>query len=327
MEIIRVDGLEKTFQVTRPRGRGLLNLAADLVRPQAETVRALCGVSFTVRAGECVGYLGPNGAGKSTTIKCLTGILQPTAGAVDVLGWIPWRNRLQYTRCIGVVFGQKPLLLWDLPVRDTLRLYQAVYEVPDADFRTRVKEFDEVLSVGRLLDRPARKLSLGERMRCELAVALLHNPQVLFLDEPTVGLDVVAKENLRRFLRHHIEIHGTTVVLTTHQTDDVEALCSRIVIINRGQVLYDGNLEQFREQHTPSKRLHVRFGRVHDRARLAACLEAAAAREVGEDHLEAELDSRLVARVVAEVSAAVEARDIRIEEPRLESLISRWYSV
>jgi ABC-2 type transport system ATP-binding protein len=205
-------------------------------------------VSFDIPAGEMVGYIGANGAGKSTTIKMLTGILTPTSGSVTVGGLVPWKQRLQYTRHIGVVFGQRTQLWWDLAVVESFRLLKKIYEVDDATYDRQMKLFDELLEVGQFLHQPVRKLSLGQRMRCDLAAALLHRPEVLFLDEPTIGLDVLAKENVRAFLREICAREGATVILTTHDLGDIEQLCRRVIIIDKGRVHFDGDLDDLRRR-------------------------------------------------------------------------------
>ena len=202
-----------------------------------------------------VGYIGPNGAGKSTTIKMLTGILTPTSGDVTALGLVPWRDRRAYTKSIGVVFGQRTQLWWDIAVVESFRLLREIYGVSEADYARRMKVFDDLLDVGRLLPQPVRKLSLGERMRCDLAASLLHEPTLLFLDEPTIGLDVVAKANVRSFLKEANRLLATTVILTTHDLDDIEELCERVVLIDHGQVLWDGSLRGLRDRHLPEARI------------------------------------------------------------------------
>jgi ABC-2 type transport system ATP-binding protein len=245
--LIKVRDLTKDYDIIRKR-EGVTGGLVDLIRPRKELLRAVEGVSFDIPPGEMVGYIGANGAGKSTTIKMLTGILTPTSGTVTVGGLIPWKQRLQYTRHIGVVFGQRTQLWWDLAVVESFRLLKKIYEVDDATYERQMKLFDELLDVGEYLHQPVRKLSLGQRMRCDLAAALLHRPKVLFLDEPTIGLDVLAKENVRIFLREICEREGVTVILTTHDLGDIEQLCRRVIIIDKGKVHFDGDLEDLRSR-------------------------------------------------------------------------------
>ncbi|MBK8165819.1 MAG: ATP-binding cassette domain-containing protein [bacterium] len=245
--LIRVEGLCKDYRLV-DRREGVSGGLKDLVRPRRRLLRAVDDVSFTIEPGEMVGYIGANGAGKSTTIKMLTGILTPSAGTVEVGGLVPWRQRQQYTRHIGVVFGQRTQLWWDLAVVESFRLLKKIYEVDDATYERQMALFDELLETGKLLSQPVRKLSLGQRMRCDLAAALLHRPRVLFLDEPTIGLDVVAKENIRGFLRDIRQRDGVTVILTTHDLGDIEQLCRRVIIIDQGRVHFDGELADLRRR-------------------------------------------------------------------------------
>lgn len=268
--MIRVDGLVKSFRAFRRR-EGLRGALKDLVHREYHEVRAVDGVSFRIAPGEMVGYLGPNGAGKSTTLKILTGILVPTSGEVEVGGFVPWRDRRRYVATLGAVFGQRTSLWWDLAVQESFRMAARIYRIPEADFRERLAYFDAQLGVGRLLGTPVRKLSLGERMRCDLVAALLHRPPVLFLDEPTIGLDVVAKAAVRNFLKEANRTLGTTMILTTHDLSDVEELCPRVLILDRGRLLYDGALEAIRRRYDTASRVVVDF--VHPVAR--ASLEAA----------------------------------------------------
>jgi ABC-2 type transport system ATP-binding protein len=238
---IRVEALTKVFRVARHH-RGALGALRNLFEREYREVRAVDGISFAVSAGEMLGCLGPNGAGKSTTIKMLTGILTPTAGQVEVLGLSPQRRRKEVAARIGVVFGQRTQLWWDLPLIESLDLLRYIYRVPAARYRRNLDTFRALLDLDAFLNTPVRQLSLGQRMRGDLAAALLHDPDVLYLDEPTIGLDVVGKHRIRDFLRTINRERGVTVVLTTHDMADVEQLCSRLLIIDHGQLLYDGGL-------------------------------------------------------------------------------------
>ncbi|MBM4130664.1 ATP-binding cassette domain-containing protein [bacterium] len=270
--LIRVEGLCKDYRLV-DRREGVSGGLKDLVRPRRRLLRAVDDVSFAIEPGEMVGYIGANGAGKSTTIKMLTGILTPTAGAVDVGGLVPWRQRQQYTRHIGVVFGQRTQLWWDLAVVESFRLLKKIYEVDDAVYERQMALFDELLETGKLLSQPVRKLSLGQRMRCDLAAALLHRPRVLFLDEPTIGLDVVAKENIRGFLRDIQQRDGVTVILTTHDLGDIEQLCRRVIIIDQGRVHFDGELADLRRRVGQSVSLGVDLREPAGSAELAAATQ------------------------------------------------------
>jgi ABC-2 type transport system ATP-binding protein len=254
--LIKVRGLTKDYNLTDKR-EGVTGGLVDLIKPRKRKLRAVDDVSFDIPAGEMVGYIGANGAGKSTTIKMLTGILTPTGGECTVGGLIPWKHRLQYTRHIGAVFGQRTQLWWDLAVVESFRLLKKIYEVDDATYERQMKIFDELLDLQSFLRQPVRKLSLGQRMRCDLAAALLHRPRVLFLDEPTIGLDVLAKENIRVFLREICRKEGVTVILTTHDLGDIEQLCNRVIIIDEGKVHFDGELDDLRSRVGQRVRMRV----------------------------------------------------------------------
>ncbi len=241
--IVQVRHLTKEFRVLHRRS-GKWGAWNDFFHPQYRTIRAVDGISFDIQPGELIGYIGPNGAGKSTTIKMLTGLLVPTGGEILVKGMIPWKDRRKYVANIGVVFGQRRTLWWDLPVIDSLEVLKAIYRIPDPLFKHNLGMFRKILDLDSFLESPVRSLSLGQRMRAELCAAFLHNPALLFLDEPTIGLDVVAKERIREFIRH-LHREGTTILLTTHDLTDVERLCERVMVLDWGKILYDGNLQEF----------------------------------------------------------------------------------
>src|SRR5215207_1534690 len=245
--MIRVEELEKTFRVARAR-HGLLGAVRSIVDRQTREVRAVDNVSFVIQPGEMVACLGPNGAGKSTTIKMLTGILVPSGGHAEVFGLVPHRQRRTLAQRIGVVFGQRTQLWWDLPLSDSFALLRHIYRVPANRFARNLRVFRDILELDAFLETPVRQLSLGQRMRGDLAAALLHDPEVLFLDEPTIGLDVVAKHRIRHFLHTLNRERGVTVLLTTHDMTDVERLCSRLLIIDHGRMLYDGSVAEIRHQ-------------------------------------------------------------------------------
>jgi ABC-2 type transport system ATP-binding protein len=253
---IEATGLTKHFQVHQ-KAPGLRGSLRGLFRREYKTVRAVDDVSFTIAEGEVVGFLGPNGAGKTTTLKCLAGLLYPTAGEVRVLGHTPHRREKAYLRRYALVMGQRNQLLWDLPAMETFLVNQAIYDIPEEQFRQALDEMVALLEIGSLLKTQVRKLSLGERMKCELAAALLHRPQVLFLDEPTLGLDVTAQANIREFLKEHNRRHHATVLLTSHYMADVTALASRILVIDGGRLMYDGNLRALVEQLAPYRLLRL----------------------------------------------------------------------
>ncbi len=333
-ELITAQSLTKDYRLTRRR-EGVLGGLADLVKPRKHTLRAVDEVSFCIDQGEMVGYIGANGAGKSTTIKMLTGILTPTSGEVRVGGLVPYRQRQSYTRHIGVVFGQRTQLWWDLAVVESFRLLQRIYEVSEDRYKRQMRVFDELLGLEEFLHQPVRKLSLGQRMRCDLAAALLHEPKVLFLDEPTIGLDVVAKENVRDFLREARDNLGVTVILTTHDLGDIEQLCRRIIIIDHGKVLYDGLLEDLRRG--PGHRLRLCLdlaepASASDLARLTGDLpviwdhDPAAADTPGHRHCA--MFSRAETTAAAILSVVVanhRLRDMVLTEPAIEDVVRRIY--
>lgn len=247
--MITMEHVCKSYRVAK-RNAGMKEACKALFRREVEVIRALSDVSFTIQDGEMVGYIGPNGAGKSSTIKILSGILTPESGSCLVDGRIPWKNRTEHVRQIGVVFGQRSQLWWDVPVIDSYELLKDIYSIPGNIYRNNLEELTELLHLQELLKMPTRQLSLGQRMRCEIAASLLHSPRILFLDEPTIGLDAVSKLAVREFILRLNQEHKTTVILTTHDMQDIEALTKRIILIGRGRVLMDGTLEDMRQLAT-----------------------------------------------------------------------------
>ncbi len=243
--MIEFNAVCKNYRVAR-RKSGLGNAVKSLFKREYTTINAINNISFSINDGEMVGYIGPNGAGKSTTIKILSGILTPDSGTCLVNGQVPWRDRKEYVRQIGVVFGQRSQLWWDIPVMDSFELLQAIYSVPTPKYRNKLDELTHLLSLEELLKTPTRQLSLGQRMRCEIAASLLHEPKLLFLDEPTIGLDAVSKIAVRDFIKKMNAEHKTTVILTTHDMRDIEAIANRVILIGKGQKLLDGTLDDLR---------------------------------------------------------------------------------
>ncbi len=326
--LIEVEKLTKDYPLTRRR-EGVIGGLIDLVRPRRDTLRAVDNVSFAIDSGEMIGYIGANGAGKSTTIKMLTGILTPTSGKVVVGGLVPYKQRQVYTRHIGVVFGQRTQLWWDLAVVESFRLLKKIYEVGDEVYDRQMTKFDELLQIGKLLDQPVRKLSLGQRMRCDLAAALLHEPRILFLDEPTIGLDVVAKQSVRDFLVEIRELLGTTVILTTHDLSDIQMLCRRIIIIDEGKVLFDGLLDDLVQKLGHRVRLNVELRQPIASRELAHStgeLPVSWADIDGHKH-RAEFSRREVpaAEVIKRVVNAHMVSDVRISEPSIEQVVRKIY--
>lgn len=322
MSIIQVEELRKHFRIAKHRG-GLLGSMRNLLSREYTEVRAVDGIDFCVQRGELIGYLGPNGAGKSTTIKMLTGLLVPTSGQIQVNGCVPWRERERYVARIGAVFGQRTTLWWDLPVIESLDLLQHIYRVPAARFQQNLNEFRELLELDPFLRTPVRSLSLGQRMRADLCAAMLHDPDILFLDEPTIGLDVVAKERIRGFIQHINAERQTTVLLTTHDLTDVEKLCSRIMIIDRGRLLFDGELSALRERFGGERELVVDFADAYE------CVEIDGATVVEYADLRATYQfdraSLSASELIGRLSTRFRIRDLSVREPEIEATIRRIY--
>ncbi|WP_225802867.1 ATP-binding cassette domain-containing protein [Streptomyces sp. NK15101] len=314
MPFIALDSLEKTFTVRRKTG---------LLRREKKEVRAVDGISFTVERGEMVGYIGPNGAGKSTTIKMLTGILTPSGGRLRVAGIDPARERTRLAQRIGVVFGQRTTLWWDLPLKDSYRLTHRMYRIPDDRYEENLARCVDLLDLGDLLDVPVRQLSLGQRMRGDIAAALLHDPEVLYLDEPTIGLDVVSKARVREFLKDLNATRGTTVLLTTHDLTDIEQLCSRVMVIDHGRLMYDGELAGLHAVGESERLLMVDLER-----ELPPITDVPGARFVrseGPRQWLAFPATTSAAPLVAAVAARHPLLDLSVREPDIEAVIAKMY--
>lgn len=256
--MIELEHITKTYRISK-RQSGFGNAVKAFFSREYETICALDNISFRIQDGEMVAYIGPNGAGKSTSIKIMCGILTPDRGCCRINGLTPWKERIAHTSQIGVVFGQRSQLWWDVPVIDSFELLRDIYRVEERQYRQSLEELTELLNLSELLKSPARSLSLGQRMRCEIAASLIHNPKTLFLDEPTIGLDAVSKIAVRQFIRKMNQEHGTTVILTTHDMQDVEALAQRVMLIGKGRILLDGDLEDLRRHSSPQKRLTIEY--------------------------------------------------------------------
>ncbi len=322
MAQIQVEGLTKTFQIAKRRA-GMLGALAGVVRREHRELVALDAITFEIGQGELIGYVGPNGAGKSTTIKILSGILVPDAGHCEVLGFVPWRERRRYVAAIGVVFGQRTQLWWDLPVVESFDLLRSIYHVDDASYRRTLDEMVSLLDLEPLLDTPVRQLSLGQRMRCDLAASLLHEPSLLFLDEPTIGLDAPSKLAVRDFVKRLNRDRGVTVILTTHDMDDIETLCERVMVIGDGRILQDGSLADLRERVSPERRLIV------DLEDPEVTLDAPGARVISREGPRWELafDPRVVspAQLITQVASRHAVRDLFVENPPIEEVITEIY--
>ncbi|MDQ5858852.1 MAG: ATP-binding cassette domain-containing protein [Acidobacteriota bacterium] len=321
---VRVAGLTKVFKTYR-REEGLRAALKSLVRRVPTEIVAVSDVTFAVEPGEMVGYIGANGAGKSTTIKMLTGILTPTGGEIFCNGFVPYRDRTRYVASIGVVFGQRTQLWWDIAVVESFKLLKEIYGVSDAEYRARMELFDKVLGVEAYLHQPVRKLSLGERMRCDLAASLIHRPPLLFLDEPTIGLDVVAKANVREFLQEINRVEGTTVLLTTHDLSDIETLCRRVIVIDHGRLLFDGPLASLRDRLLPVTSVVFDVKRAPDPAELH--FNGLQAREIASHRYSVEIDRRKTspASAVKEIVNRFDVADLSIQEPQIEEVVKRIY--
>ena len=260
--MITLEHVRKTYKVSK-RDAGFSSAFKALFHKEHEYIHALNDVSFTILDGEMVGYIGPNGAGKSSTIKILSGILTPEEGICLVDGLIPWKNRIEYVRNIGVVFGQRSQLWWDVPVLDSFELLREIYRIPESTYRRNLEQLTNMLDLSQLLKTPVRQLSLGQRMRCEIAASLLHDPRILFLDEPTIGLDAVSKLAVRDFIRKLNQDKNTTVILTTHDMQDIEALTDRIILIGKGKILLDGTIDDIRKDYDSTEEALAAFYRSH----------------------------------------------------------------
>jgi ABC-2 type transport system ATP-binding protein len=320
--MIRVRALRKHYRV-HERPPGLKAAAMSLFKRRYKTIAAVDGIDFDIAAGERVGFLGPNGAGKTTTLKVLAGLLHPTSGEVSVGGHEPRRREDAFLESIMLVLGQKQQLLWDLPPSETFELNRAVYGVPGDAYDKRMRELVELLEIGNIVRTPTRQLSLGERMKCEIAAALVHGPKVLFLDEPTIGLDVSMQATMRDFLRGYNERHGATLLLTSHYMDDVAALCPRVIVIDRGKIVYDGALEALVRQVRPGKRVVLRFSRAVGPADLAAIGQIVKS-DAGQSVLQIAQDA--VGHAVAQALATLPVSDLTVEDPPLEEVMKELFA-
>ena len=316
MSFIHVQHLCKRFCVRKKRQKGAL-------LREKETVRALEDVSFDVEQGELIGYIGPNGAGKSTTVKILSGILTPDGGEARVGGQIPWKNRKEYVKGIGVVFGQRMQLWWDVPILDSYGLLKDIYRIPDPAYEKRLRELTEALNLGDLLRTPLRQMSLGQRMRAELCGSLLHQPRTLFLDEPTIGLDAVSKLALRDFLKWENREHQTTVLLTTHDMEDIAALCPRVMVLGHGRKLYDGSLQSLLHQYDKTRTVEIRY----DGAAGAPVLPSSVSMAKAGDgfRLTYEPEKLPTAELLSLLQQAGPIRELTVQPQNIDHLIADMY--
>lgn len=322
MAAIDVNGLRKTF-VSREKQQGLKGSLRSLLRPDYRVVEAVVDISFAVEQGERVAFIGPNGAGKSTSIKMLVGILHPTAGEAHVLGKVPWRERERLAYEIGAVFGQKSQLWYHLPPQDSFDLLARIYELPAADYRRRLAQLVELFEIGDYLAAPVRKLSLGERMRCEIAASLLHKPHILFLDEPTIGLDVVVKQRIRDLILELNQQEQVTVFLTSHDAGDVEALCKRAMVIHHGHVIFDGRVSTLKRDYLHVKTISLKLGEAWQGFEMPG-VELLKQKGYG---IKLRVDTRTasIKAVIGQLLACYNIADINVDNPPMEEIIARIY--
>jgi ABC-2 type transport system ATP-binding protein len=323
MPIIKVNRLTKIFKRREKADSGFVGTLNSLFHPKYVNKTAVNSISFEIEKGEIVGYIGPNGAGKSTTIKMLAGILVPSAGAIEVDGFVPWQDRSTYVKKIGVVFGQRTHLWWDVPVIDSLYLLRDIYKIPEPQFRRNLDIFNEVLGLKEFQAVPVRQLSLGQRVRADIAAALLHEPSILFLDEPTVGVDVVSKDLLRKFLKELVKEKKVTVLLTTHDMNEIEKLCQRIIIIDHGQILYDGSIEQIRAKYSNERILSVEFeNEIPDFTLPYTTLKRSEGRKKWFCFNRFQTSA---SDLISEMSKQFPVSDLIVEEPEIEEIIRTIY--
>jgi viologen exporter family transport system ATP-binding protein len=323
MPSIEVSGLQKTFQ-TKRKAAGLSGSLRSLIKPEYSAVQAVRGLSFQMEAGELLGFIGPNGAGKSTTIKILTGILHPTNGDAKVLGFIPWKDRQKLAYHIGTVFGQRPQLWYHLPAIDTFMLFGKIYDLDDRETKKRIDFLAEAFEIRDLLETPVRKLSLGQRMRCEVAASLLHRPKLILLDEPSIGLDVVAKQHIRDAIKRMAQEENVGVLLTSHDAGDLEALCRRVIIINHGQIVYEDKVSNLKRKFLTRKLVEVRYAEEVPPTFSIAGVEIL---KVGHYGVKLRFDTTKtpVDAVMSHLADAGELVDITVADPPLEEVIAKIY--
>ncbi|WP_243450154.1 ABC transporter ATP-binding protein [Neobacillus terrae] len=320
--MIKVEGLGKSFKVAK-RTEGLRQSVRSLFHREYTTVQALKDISFSIEPGEIVGYIGPNGAGKSTTIKIMSGILVPDQGSCSIMGYTPWKERVAYVKNIGVVFGQRSQLWWDVPVIDSFELLRDIYKVAPQDYKQNVELLVETLHLQDILYSPVRQLSLGQRMRCEIAASLIHSPQILFLDEPTIGLDAVSKLAVRQFIKTINKEKGITVILTTHDMNDIEALANRVILIGRGSLLFDGNLNELRSKFGTQKTIVADYQQNVNPIQIpnASIVSWTPERAI----LNVDTNKAVISEVITQLSDQLELIDVSIEGKPIEEIVLQLY--
>lgn len=320
--IIHVKNISKEFKISK-RDAGIKNAIKSFFKREYKIINALKEVSFDIKEGEVVGYLGPNGAGKSTTIKIMCGILVPTSGECKINGFTPWKDRKKYVKNIGVVFGQRSGLWWDVPPIDSFELLKDIYEIPQDEYTKKLSELKECLQLEDIINIPTRQLSLGQRMKCEVAAALLHNPKILFLDEPTIGLDAVSKLALRKCIKQINEKTKVTIILTTHDMQDIEALTERIILIGKGKILYDGSLQAIKNKYNDKMKINIKFKYTDKKIKLKNVNIVDQTEESASLILKHKDES--MADILNELTSQVEVIDINIEEMSTDDVIAKLY--
>lgn len=315
--VISVKNLSKYYQISK-KEPGFLGSLKSLVSRKYETVKAVDNISFEIKEGELIGFIGPNGAGKTTTLKCLSGLLYPTQGKVSVLGYTPFQRKNEFLKQISLVMGQKNQLWWDLPAMETFILNKEIYEVSDVKFKEVISELSKLLEIEDILKVQVRKLSLGQRMKCELVAALIHSPKVLFLDEPTIGLDVVMQKKLREFIKEYNKHYKATIILTSHYMGDVEALCKRVIIINFGKIIFDGQLADLIKEFAPHKIISVVLEDYVDPKKFEDLGEV---KKFKYPELVLNVSNKDVGEVAAKILKNFPTEDISIEDPQIEDVI------
>jgi ABC-2 type transport system ATP-binding protein len=322
MPIIDIKNLTKTYRVYQ-KSEGLGAAIRGLFKREYKEVRAVRGIDLAIEQGEFVAFLGPNGSGKTTTLKLLSGVIVPTSGTASVMGFTPWERKNEYRRRFALVMGQKNQLWWDLPALESFQLHKQIYRIDPEQYRQTLDELTALLDIGRLMKQPVRELSLGERMKMELTAALLHNPEVLFLDEPTIGLDVIAQHNIQQFLKHYQEERRITIMLTSHYMKDVAALCRRVVIISQGQIKYDGLLTDIVSQFSSQKLITLQLA---DDSVTTGFERFGEVLEIVPPKVKLRIERTEVARVLAQILAQTAIDDVVVEDPPLEQVIGEMFA-
>ena len=323
MSFIEVKNISKEFKVNK-RSAGIPGMIANMFAPKFEIKKAVNDLSFTIEKGEMVGFIGPNGAGKSSTIKMLSGILCPDKGSISVAGYIPYKQRKSYVGNIGVVFGQKSQLQWDLPVIDSFELLRAIYRIPEEKYKRNLERFTEMLDMKGFINQPVRQLSLGQRMRSDIVASLLHSPEIVFFDEPTIGVDIIGKETIRNFIKELNEQDKVTMIFTTHDMQDIEQTCKRIIIIDKGSLMYDGSLQDIRNKYGTSRRLIAEF----NEETTVEPIKNVIIEDLKDRKVSFTFDNNVVDvnKLMHEVLEKYSVHDVTVAEPEIESIIQKMYN-